>query len=611
MRAEQDLGHVPLRTPVKQHLLQLLLKQARENSKVAVVHKRDGRWQEVTWPALLERVRRVSDALVRSGVKPGERVAIFAATSFDWVVWDLAINAAEAIVVPIYPSNTADECRYAVTNSGASVLFVDDDASDGKQPGRLSRVRSRLEAMPELKTIYVLIGAGSDSRERPASALEESGTAAPSSFEQRVERLDINAPACLVYTSGATGDPKGVILTLANWGYEAQAVEEARLLVPEDSAMLFLPLAHVFAQVVKSTWLVLGLQLIFAESMDKLLAGLAETRPTVLPAVPRVFEKIFAAVVANGQASPGLKGRLFKWAYSLFEEYVEARLQGREYTSLEFALARKLVFSKIRSTISEKLGGKMRVLVSGGAPLAPKIAYFFDLLGFQVLEGYGLTETSASATCNRPGGIKIGTVGPALPGTELKIAPDGEVLIRGGGVMKGYYRNPEATAEAITQDGWFHTGDIGELDAQGYLKITDRKKDIIVTAGGKKIPPQNLENQLKTFPLVAHAMVFGDGRNYLTVLLSLGEESMRKLLESQGQPAGSYAEMVGRPAVRTEVQRVIQALNAELPPHATLKKWALADHEFSQETGEITPTLKVKRKYCVERYRVQLEGMYS
>ncbi len=362
---------------------------------------------------------------------------------------------------------------------------------------------------------------------------------------------------------------------------------------------------------VKAAWLGMSFRLIIAESVDKLLPNLVETHPSVLPAVPRVFEKVYNNVVANGSSAPGIKGKLFRWAFKLFDEYTEAKMQGREYSSLGFALAQKLVFNKVRKTLDEKLGGNMRLFVSGGAPLSRKIAYFFDLLGYKVLEGYGLTETSAPCNCNRPEKIKIGTVGPALPGTENKIAQDGEILVRGPCVMKGYYKNPTATAEAIEPDGWFHTGDIGELDADGSLRITDRKKDIIVTAGGKNVAPQNMENTLKTFPLISQAMVYGDKRPYLVVLITVAEDAARKLLKEKGVEGGSYADLGKRPEIRAAVQAIIGKVNEEQPPYSTLKKFELMEHDFTQESGELTPTLKVKRKFCSQKYAAILDKLYE
>lgn len=614
MRAEAEVQSADIRNA--QNLVELLMIQGRVHTgKAAVMHKRNGRWEDVSWGAILEEVKKLSAAIVGLGIKPGDRVAIFAATSVQWMITDLAVSAAGAITIPIYASNTPDECRYILNNSEASLLFVDNDLQEGKQAGRATRIRQRIRECPTVKTV-VLFEGPTQAGETPLSELvakgEEAHRASPTAFEERVKQIKSSDTQCFIYTSGTTGDPKGVMLTHGNWAYEAKVLAEIRVLLPEDSIMLFLPLAHSFAQAIKATWLGLANKVVFAESVEKLVANLGETHPTVLPSVPRVFEKVFNNVVANGSSAPGVKGKLFRWAFKLFDEYVEARIQGKEYSSLSFALARRLVFSKVQATLNERLGGKIRLFVSGGAPLSRKIAYFFDLLGFKVLEGYGLTETAAGATINRPEKIKIGTVGSSLPGTQVKIAPDGEILIHGPGVMQGYYKNEAATKEVLEADGWFHSGDIGEVDADGWVKITDRKKDIIVTAGGKNVAPQNLENTLKTFPLVSQAMVSGDKRKYLVVLICVNEENARKLLQDRGiAPPATYLEVAEHPVVQAEMQKVLDTVNADQPPYQSLKKFRMMDHDFTQETGELTPTLKVKRKLCTQKYKQMLDAMYE
>jgi long-chain acyl-CoA synthetase len=597
-------------------LIQLLLDRAAQPNKVAAREKRNGVWQDATWGRIFEDVKNLSAGLIAEGIRPGDRVAIFAASSLQWVICDLAIAAARAVSVPIYASNTPDECKYILNHSESVLVFVDNDLAEGKQTGRASRIRQRLDQTPYVRKVIFLEGAASSPREGTLAEMVRAGAASnraePRAFDERVREVRPGDPNCFIYTSGTTGDPKGVVLTHANWAYEAEAVEKVKLMEGDDSVMLFLPLAHSFAQVVKAAWLGLGFQMVFAESVDKLLANLAETHPTILPAVPRVFEKVYSNVVQNGSAAPGVKGRLFRWAFKLFDEYVEAKNQGKEYSSLGFALARRLVFAKVHSTLNEKLGGRMRLFVSGGAPLSRKIAYFFDLIGFKVLEGYGLTETSAATCVNRPEKIKIGSVGPAVPGTEIQIAADGEILIRGPGVMAGYYKNDAATAEVLEKDGWFHSGDIGELDRDGYLRITDRKKDIIVTAGGKNVAPQNIENLLKTFPLISQAMVHGDRRKYLTALICVNEEAARKILAEKGvPPPAMYAEVARSAAIQQEVQKILDRVNGEQPSYSTLKRFAIMDHDFTQESGEMTPTLKVKRKFATQKYRAILDGLYE
>ncbi|XXF75594.1 long-chain fatty acid--CoA ligase [Myxococcaceae bacterium GXIMD 01537] len=615
MRAESQMTAPGTAKAGAQNLVELLVQWGQQPSKVGVTHKVGGRWEDVPWSKLIEDVKILAAGLIAQGIQPGDRVAIFANTSLQWVICDLAIAAAQAICVPIYSSNTPEECRYILENSESVFLFVDSDEKDAKQAGRLTRVRQKLAECPSVKKIAVFEGPVAGGIEMTLADLvaqgKEAHLARPEAFEERVSKVKAEDSCCFIYTSGTTGNPKGVMLTHGNWAYQAQAVRTIRMMEPGDSVMLFLPLAHSFAQVVKAAWLGMGFRLVIAESVDKLLANLVETKPSVLPAVPRVFEKVYNNVVANGSSAPGMKGKLFRWAFRLFDEYAEARQQGREYSSLGFTLAKKLVFSKVRATLDEKLGGNMRLFVSGGAPLSRKIAYFFDLLGFKVVEGYGLTETSAPAAANLPDRIKIGTVGPPMPGTEIKIAPDGEILVRGPCVMTGYYKNPEATKEALDAEGWFHTGDIGELDADNYVRITDRKKDIIVTAGGKNVAPQNIENTLKTFPLISQAMVYGDQKPYLIVLITVAEESARKLLQDKGAPVGSYAENAKRPEIRAAVQEVINKVNSEQPPYSTMKKFAVMEADFTQETGELTPTLKVKRKLASQKYKAIIDGMYE
>jgi long-chain acyl-CoA synthetase len=347
--------------------------------------------------------------------------------------------------------------------------------------------------------------------------------------------------------------------------------------------------------------------MIFAESVDKLVDNAGETAPTILSAVPRVYEKAFNSVVAGGMANPGLSGVLFKMAMREFELYAKARDQGQQHASIPFTLAKRLVFPKVKAKLLARFGGRIDKFVSGGAPLARKIAYFFDLLGFNILEGYGLTETIAVTSVNLPGQNKLGTVGRPFPGVEVKIASDGEILERGRNIMRGYLGMPEATAEAIDGDGWYHTGDIGELDADGYLRITDRKKDLIKTSGGKYIAPQAIENALKTMSeVISQVVVIGDRRKYVSVLITVVEAEAKKV-----SGAASFAEAARSEAVRAKVQEAVDKLNATLPSYETIKRFTILERDFSQETGELTPTLKVKRKAATQMYKAQIDAMYD
>jgi long-chain acyl-CoA synthetase len=576
----------------------------RRGAAVAVRMKRDGRWQEVSWAKMAESAREVSDGLASLGIARGDRVAIIGETQIEWMLADLGILGAGAITVTIYQSNTPAECRYILDDSGARFVFCD----TALQVAKIRAVRDRL---PKLEGIIRAQGAAADGFERTLDDVQRLGRAwrkdHPAAHEQRVAALGPDDPASFIYTSGTTGAPKGVVLTHGNWSYEAAAVAQIDLIRPDDLTLMFLPMAHSFAKVNQAVWIAVGSGAAFVESLDKLVDNAGEIHPTVMPSVPRVFEKAYNGVMAQGMATPGLKGRLFAMAKKGFEDWVAAREQGRTHSSLGYLVARKLVFPKLAQALSQRFGGRMRLFISGGAPLAPRIAYFFEQLGFTVLEGYGLTETSAATCVNRPGRNRIGTVGPPVPGTEIHIAEDGEIWVKGPGLMREYYRNPGATAE-VFKDGWFATGDIGVLDEAGCLKITDRKKDIIVTSGGKNIAPQNLEGELKADPLISQVMVHGDKRKFLSALVTLNEETARKWATENGVPAG--APLHQDPRILARIQRSVDALNAKQASYSTIKRFAILPQDFTQDAGELTPTLKVKRKLVSQKYRELLDSFY-
>jgi long-chain acyl-CoA synthetase len=414
-------------------------------------------------------------------------------------------------------------------------------------------------------------------------------------------------PASYLYTSGTTGNPKGVVLTHGAWTYEAEATAELQLVLPDDVVLLFLPMAHSFAKVIEAVWFGQGATAAFVESIEKIVDNAGEVRPTVMPSVPRIFEKAYDAVLAKGLATPGVKGWLFGLAMNGFEAWADGKAKGMEVKTFGFKMGEKLVFPKLSAALAARFGGRMRLFVSGGAPLSPKINWFFTLLGFTILEGYGLTETSAGTCVNRIGKNKIGTVGAPVPGTQVKIAEDGEILLKGPGVMKEYYRRPEATAEML-KDGWLYTGDIGEVDADGYVKITDRKKDLIKTSGGKYIAPQNLENELKGDPLISQAVVHGDQRKYVTALITLSIENARAWAAEQG--LAEDEPLHAHPKVKARIQQAVDALNAKQASYSSIKKFTILEIDFTQDRGELTPTLKVKRKVVTERYKKLLDAMY-
>ena len=570
----------------------------------AVTFKKDGAWTQVSWSEMARRARDVSDGLASLGVQAGDRIAIIGETQLEWLLADLGTLGSGAITVTIYQSNKPHEVEYILANSGARWIFCDTQA-------QVDKVRAVKGQLPELRGLIRATGQAADAFERTLADVEKAGAqwrkANPDGHAQRTSRIRADDPASFIYTSGTTGNPKGVVLTHANWVYEADAVAGLRIIQPEDMVLMFLPMAHSFAKVIEAVWFGTGCTAAFVESLEKIMDNAQEVRPTIMPAVPRIFEKAYNTVISKGLASPGLKGRLFALAMESFDKYSNARDAGRSYSSLGLLIGNKLVFPKLKAALSERFGGRMRLFVSGGAPLSTKIAYFFEQLGFMICEGYGLTETSAASFVNLPGKVRIGTVGPPVPGTQVRIAEDGEVLIKGPGVMKGYYGNPEATAEVL-KDGWLATGDIGELDSEGRLKITDRKKDIIVTAGGKNVAPQNLENELKTDNLISQVMVHGDKRKFLSALITLNEENARKWASDNGVPPG--AALHQDPRVIARIQRAVDALNARQASYSSLKKFAIVPKDFTVDTGELTPTLKVKRKYVTQKYKDVLDAFY-
>jgi long-chain acyl-CoA synthetase len=593
------------RATTARNLVALFEAQARaRGARPAVTFKREGKWVEVSWTEVARRARDVSDGLAAIGARGGDRIAILGETQLEWILADLGILGAGAITVTIYQSNQAPECQYILENSGARWIFCDTEA-------QVAKVRQARSKLPALEGIIRATGKAADGFERTLADLERAGAewrkANPAAHDARVAAVGPDDAASFIYTSGTTGNPKGVVLTHGNWVYEADVVAEIELINADDVILMFLPMAHSFAKVIQAAWFSTGATAAFVESLEKIMDNASEVRPTVMPAVPRIFEKAYNTVVSKGLSTPGLKGRLFALAMESFDQYATAKEQGKDYASLGLLVGRKLVFPKLTKALNERFGGRMRLFVSGGAPLSPKIAHFFDVLGFTILEGYGLTETSAGTFVNRPGANRIGTVGPPVPGTQVRIAEDGEVLVKGGGVMKAYFQNPAATAEVL-KDGWLYTGDIGHIDEKGHLKITDRKKDIIVTAGGKNVAPQNLENELKTDPLVSQVMVHGDRRKFLSALVTLNEENARKWAAENGVPAG--AALHEDPKVKARIQQAVDALNAKQATYATVKRFAIVPKDFTQETGELTPTLKVKRKVVTQKYQALLDSFY-
>jgi long-chain acyl-CoA synthetase len=575
----------------------------------ATLTKRDGQYKPNTWKELWAESLQVARSLLALGIAPGDRINIASNTRYEWIVLDFGILAAGAVTVPIYPSNLPDECQYVSDHSGSRIVF----AEDHSQVVKFLEVRDRL---PEVMHVVQMTGnlePGDGFVISMDDFLARGREVDDARLQAARSSLGPESILTIIYTSGTTGRPKGVVLTHANMIYEADCVRKIGLIEPDDIQLLFLPLSHSFAKVLQAGWLASGHIMAFAENMNTIKQNLGEVRPTVMAGVPRVFEKFYSAVVEKGLAAGGTKAKLFSAALALSVANGEAELHKKSLgfvDRLKFKLLRKLVFAKIHVGVSEILGGRMRAMISGGAPLAKKIAWFFRDADIIILEGYGMTETSAGTTVNLPHNNQIGTVGPAMPGTDVKIAEDGEILLRGPGIMREYWRNPEATAETIV-DGWLHTGDIGEVDpVTGAVKITDRKKDLIITAGGKNIAPQNIENLIKTDKLISQCVVHGDRRKYLTALLTLDEAALTEFAKQNGL-TGTYAELTQHPKVRAEVDRVLALANKELASYESIKQFAILEKDFSIETGELTPKLSVKRKVVNSKYGHIFDSFYD
>ncbi|MBI1948264.1 MAG: long-chain fatty acid--CoA ligase [Deltaproteobacteria bacterium] len=575
--------------------------------KVAAQIKVNGAWRDITWGEMDKVGTAVAAGLVQLGVAPKEMVSIMSNTRIEWVQADVGVLGAGATTVPIYQSSIADDVQYILNDSGAVAVFVEDDA-------QLKKMRDIRSLVPKVRKVIAFTGTPKGDWETSWEQFLKDGEAFlkdnAATVASRAAGLGPDDVLTLIYTSGTTGRPKGAIITHDNMLYESEAAMKVGIAAAEHVQYLFLPMAHVFAKVLEACWFRTGHVMSFWEGdMKKIVDNLGEVRPTNMCAVPRIFEKVYAKVMSDVAATPGLAGRIASWGVAQGAAAAKAEQQGQQPRGMGWTLAQKLVWKKLHTKLTARFGGRMQFFVSGGAPLSRDIAFFFKHAGFKICEGYGLTETSAATCVNLPDKIKIGTVGRPLPGTELKIAADGEVLIRGRGVMKGYWNKPEATKEALEPDGWFHTGDIGEIDSEGFLKITDRKKDIIVTAGGKNVAPQNLENIIKAkSPLISQAVVHGDKRKFLSVLITVDEETVTKWAKDKGLP-GAYSAITQSKELESEIGNVLKNVNAGLASYESLKKYKVLDHDFVVG-DQLTPSLKVKRKVCNERYKDIFDGFY-
>ncbi len=590
---------------------QMFLSRIEESADLpAQMVKRGGEWRTLTWAEVGGIVRELALGLLALGRKSGDAVALLSQSRAEWVQADFAILSTGAVTVPIYPSYPPEQIAYIVNDSEARTLIVEDS-------GQLAKALEVRGKMDRLEQIVVMQG-GHEGKEPFVLTWDDlrlRGRAQAHRLQSVLyDRVATTRPedtATIVYTSGTTGPPKGVVQTHGNHIAALKASARTTPVKPGDIHLLFLPLAHSFSRLDSFNGVHRGLTTAFAERMDKVADNLREVRPHFICGVPRIFEKVYAKILADVKASSALKRKIFFWGLAVGRE-VSRREETRQAISAWLKLKRWLAHALVFSKLQHALGGRLRFAVSGGGPLSQDIAEFFYASGLPILEGYGLTETCPILTFNRLDRFKFGSVGQALPGVELRIAPDGEILARGPNIAtRGYLKKPEATAEAFEPDGWFHTGDIGRIDEEGFLFITDRKKDLIVTAGGMKIPPQNIENLLKGEPFISQVVVYGDRRPYPVALFTLNAEELDNFAREEGIPLAGYSELTKHLKVVARVGRIIEEKNAKLASYAKIKRFAVLPVDFTPEGGELTATLKLKRKVVVEKYKDVLESLYE
>ncbi|MFN9311437.1 long-chain fatty acid--CoA ligase [Gemmatimonas sp.] len=573
----------------------------------ALLYKVNGVWEPTSHAGILTRVRHIALGLARLGIVAQDRVGLLSENRPEWLLADYACLCSSVTDVPIYPTLPAEQIPYLLNDSGARALFV----STPEQARKVASVRAQA---PGVEWIIGFAAGKEDGCDYTLAELEALGAADDSReratlFKEQALAVTPDQLVTLIYTSGTTGNPKGVMLTQDNLSSNVMATKATMPVSTADTALSFLPLSHIFERTGDYFLFANGVRIAYAESIDTVPVNMSEVKPSLMMSVPRLYEKIYARVLENAVSTGGLKKQIFFWAKRVGERWADEKLAGREPAGLlgfQYRLADRLVFSKLR----ERTGGNIRYFISGGAPLSPEIAKFFYSAGLIILEGYGLTETSPVISANNLRDYRLGTVGKPIAGVEVRIAKDGEILTRGPHVMRGYYNNEQATRECLTDDGWFHTGDIGVLE-DGFLRITDRKKDIIVTAGGKNIAPQPIENMLKTNKYVSQAVMLGDKRKFPVVLIVPDWDPLEKWAARNQIVWTSRAELMNMPTIQAKVEKEVQEQLKGLASYEMPKKVKLIEHDFSIERGELTPTLKVKRRVIDQTYKAQIDELYA
>ncbi|HVK84489.1 MAG TPA: long-chain fatty acid--CoA ligase [Kofleriaceae bacterium] len=568
-------------------------------------------WRSMTWKQAYDRVTAIAAGLLSLGLHREERVGILSNTRVEWLLCDLGVLSAGGATTTVYPSSTPEECAYILADSETKYVFIED-------VGQLKKLVAHRAEIPKVQKLILIDGtpaAGDKDWVLTLSELEAQGAAHlatnPKAVDDVVAGIKPADLATLIYTSGTTGKPKGVRLLHECWAYTADAIDAVRLWGPDDVQYLWLPMSHSFGKVLMAGHIASGSVTAVDGRIPKIVENLAVVKPTLMAAVPRIFEKVYNKIV-EGAKQGGMKQKIFEWAVATGKQGSKLRQEGKEpggMLALKLKLANKLVFSKIKA----RFGGRVKFFISGSAPLSREIAEFFHACDILILEGYGLTESSAASFVNRPSKYAFGSVGFPMPGTEVKLAPeDNEILMKSPGIMQGYHNLPDATAEALTEDRWLRTGDIGEIDANGFLRITDRKKDLIKTSGGKYIAPQHIEGKLKAAcPFISQVLVHGDKRNFVTALVTLDEEATMKWAKEHGRNGKSYGEVVQDPEVKTLLAPYFDAVNKTLAKYETVKQFQILPADLSVDAGELTPSLKVKRKVVEKKYATLLDKMYE
>ncbi|MEO9323596.1 AMP-dependent synthetase/ligase [Nocardioides sp. C4-1] len=565
-------------------------------------------WESVTWRQAGDQVQRLAAGLLSLGLEREQRVGIASGTRYEWILADLAVMCAGGATTTVYPSTNAEDTAYILGDSESRFVFAEDDE-------QLAKLDEQAAKLDQLATIITFDGTADGDRVITMDRLGELGDAYlaehPGAIAEIAAAIPAEALATLIYTSGTTGRPKGVRLTHRAWVYEGAAIKVQDILDETDLQFLWLPMAHSFGKVLLSAQLACGFATAIDGRVDKIVDNLAVVKPTFMGAAPRIFEKAHARIVTMQASEGGLKEKIFKQAFAVGTKVDELTTAGRSVPlplKLQHGLFDKLVFSKVR----DRFGGRVKFFISGSAALNPEIAAFFHAAGVLILEGYGMTENAAGATVNHPDEYKMGTVGKALPGAEVKIGEGDEVLLRGPHVMAGYHNNPEETAKAVDADGWLHTGDKGSLDSEGFLTITGRIKDLFKTSGGKYIAPSSIEAKFKAIcPYASQFMVFGNDRNFVVALIALDPDAMAGWAEENGMAGASYADVVASDAAKAMVGGYVDELNAKLNRWETIKKWEILSEDLSIESGELTPSLKVKRNVVEANNKERIDAFYG